>query len=147
MSDELEEKEEKIEIKKGDSKEFLSSLEDVKKTMIKREEYDKIIKENNELKKALLNGFTIKDEPQKTASELKKEYQEKVRNLTNLEGMKLGLQLRDAVIREGGKDPFLAPDQTDSSKAEFIAETLKQIIEDSDGDPGVFQALFNKSIS
>ena len=64
--------------------------------------------------------------------------------MNNLEYAKTALALRDQIMKEGGKDPFLpygldvSPTKADMEAAEEVVEALESCIEVADGDADVF---------
>lgn len=79
---------------------------------------------------------------------------------TNLEYWKTQLELRDATIREYGRDPWvtgsfgtLAPgmtlpdNPTEPEAMKRMADTIKAIIEESDGDPAKFNFLLSSAVA
>lgn len=129
---------------------LLEDITEVKKNMVSREEYDRLSKDNAKLKHALLTGVTEKVvEPLKSAKELKKDYADSIKSgVTNAQGFETALKLREAVINETGNDPFMTEALTkiDPNFGERVAEGLGQILEQSEGDPTMFNAILSRNL-
>ena len=139
---------EKQELETADD--LLKDISDVKKNMVSKEEYDRVLKDNQKYKHALLTGVTeVVVEPPKPASELKKEYAESIKNgVSNAKGFETALKLREAVINETGNDPFMTEALTkiDPNFGERVAEQLSGILEQSEGDPTMFNAILSRNL-
>lgn len=117
-----------------------------------------------ELTDMVLNGTSTETEEKpevevcETRKELYKKYRENKFN-SNLEYWENFLNLRDATIREYGKDPCVTGNygrdangnvvEPEYGEAEGIAEQLdliKQIIEESEGDPRVFDLKMKAAV-
>lgn len=74
------------------------------------------------------------------------------KDLSNLDYCTKALQLRDALINQGENDPFLPigekiqPTEDDIRCANKVAEGLKKMIEDSEGSPEAFDALYQSRV-
>lgn len=140
--------------------ELAKALEDVRRNSVSKEEYERLQTENRDLITQILNGEGGSGNGQATPPEtvdiisLKEElYGPRSQNLSNLEVVTKTLQLRDAVIKESGKDPFLPfgakiqPTSEDVEKAQRVADILAECVEQADGDSGVFTALLQSRIN
>ena len=71
-------------------------------------------------------------------------YTDDVQQLTDLEMITKTLQLRQAIIDEGGVDPFVpqgnkfVAEDSDYATAEKVADVLQQCVDYADGDNAVF---------
>ncbi len=138
-----------------DASTYIDNLKSLKESTVDKREYQKIVEENKRLSIALLNGETISPEKKESDSspsidELKENFRKE--NQTNLEFWKNTIQLRDALIENGDPDPFLpkgheliATDD-DKVKANRVAEVVKNLIDESEGSPEVFNALLQKTL-
>jgi hypothetical protein len=129
---------------------LISDIADVKKNMVPREEYERLSQDNAKLRHALLTGVTEKVvEPLKSAAELKKEYAEAIKaGVTNVKGFETALKLREAVINETGKDPFMteALMRIDPDFGERVAGALADMVDKSDGNPQMFNAFMSQNL-
>ena len=152
-----EEKKELQEKGPQNAEEYLKALKELKEKSVDKDDYDKVVADNAALIKALAEGDT--SHAQTAEPENKpdvKELREKLRTsgekeLPNAEFVATALKLREAVIAEGGIDPFLPqgvktkPTLVDIQGADRVAEGLKKCLEDAtDPETGkVDNDLFN----
>ena len=122
----------------------ISEIQKLKENSVSKDEYAKLKKENARLMKTLVEGGQISDPtPKKSIPDMRKELFEN-EHLTNLEYCKRALELREAVMAEGGNDPFLpygekiSPTQEDIDAAERVATVMKNAIEYANGDSQLF---------
>lgn len=127
---------------------------------------DQFQRDKEMTERVLAGGYQKKEEQKEvevlpTREECLKPYLEN-KATTNLEYWKNLLALRDATIREKGRDPFvtgsygeMAPGQQPPSKTQYIqeseamnemVETIKGFIEEADGDPSKFNYLMSSAI-
>lgn len=132
---------------------YVQAIQELKANSVPKEQYAKLKDENSKLLKSLINGETIEADslPEKTdITQLRKELFNGDAQLTNLEFVSKALELRDAIIEQGGTDPFLPvghkiiPDNNDIESANRVATILKDCIELADGDSGVFTAELSR---
>lgn len=131
-----------------DGCDYIEALKEMKKNSVSREAFEKVKKENKQLLDALVQGkeIEIKKEEKADIGQLRKELYNSDKQLSNLEYISKTLQLRDALIASGERDPFLpygekvtiTADQIE--KAEAVATVLKECVEFADGDSGIFSA-------
>lgn len=129
----------------GMEQDYLDTIQDLKKNTVSREVYDKQIEENRKLLNALVSGAPLKPEKaveMRSADEVRKELFGK--DHTNLRYAELSLELRDAVMAEGGEDPFvpqgkkIKATREDRETADMVAAGLRHCIEYANGDSAVF---------
>ena len=129
---------------------FITEVKEVKDTMVSKEELEAMKAERDKLKHALLTGVTnIDSEPLKSAEDLRKDYAGAIKaGVPNLRGFETALKLRQAVINETDKDPFMseALDRIDPNFGERVAEGIQSMIEECDNRPEVFTALLSKNL-
>lgn len=121
-----------------------ASLEEALKA--KGAEYEKVVADNTALIQSMLNGDTPKTEEETPVDidKLRKELFDVDNPLSNLEYVTKAIELRDALIANGERDPFLpygqniSPTEEDIRKANNAAEVFKHCIEYADGDSEVF---------
>lgn len=135
---------------KEKAQDFINEVKDIKDKMIPKEEYQKLVEERDKLKHALLTGVVEKDdEPIKSVDELRKDYSEIIKaGSNNLKGFETALKLREAVINETGKDPFMteALQRIDPAFGERVAESMQDIVEKSDNSPNMFNAILSQNL-
>ena len=137
------------------------ALKEARENSVPKAEFEKLKKENERLVSEVINGGDgagngqqeVPPEEADIEALREKLYGPKSSDLNNLEFWKLTLELRDAVIKKDGIDPFLPhganikPTEFDAERAEAVAEVIKQCIEEADGDSGVFTALLQSKIN
>lgn len=130
-----------------DNTDYIEALKEMKENTVSKEAYEQLKSENKKLLQSLINGETIDvatatDAPD--VAQLRKELFDADGHLSNLEYATKALQLRDALIAAGERDPFLphghhySQDDDDDAAAERVAQVLKNCIEYADGDSAVF---------
>ena len=137
------------------------ALKEARENSVPREQYDKVVKEKEDLVSEIINGGGSagngqqETPPQEADIEALREklYGPKGSELNNLEFWKYTLELRDAVIKRDGVDPFLPhganikPTEFDAERANAVAKVVKECIDEADGDSGVFTALLQSKIN
>lgn len=132
----------------NENQKYLDAIAELKKNSVPRAEYDKIRDENTMLLNSIVSGKAIEtasaEEANKpTIEELRKKYF-KLEGHPNLDCVQTVLDIRDATIEQGDKDPFLAfgqkiaPNEEDINKANNVAKVLRECIEYADGDDQLF---------
>ena len=129
---------------------YIDQIKKLKENSVSKDDYDKLRADNKKLIDALANGTQLegKVEPKIDAVEninnLRKKLFSKGSNLNNLEYCKTAVELRDALIETGDKDPFLPfghnviATDSDHETAERVASIMKDCIEYADGDSDIF---------
>lgn len=129
---------------------FVRQIKELKSNMVQKTEYEKILAERDRLKEAMLKGVKVTEAEQpKTLAEERKAYAEAIKDgVTNVQGFEAALRLRDAAIRETGKDPFMteALDRIDPDFGERVAEAMSALVEQSEGNPEMFNALLSSAM-
>ena len=124
---------------------YLSAIKDLKQNSVDRSEYEKLKAENKKLLDSIVNGQTVEVESQPQFRDVN-EIREELFNHehTNLDYVKLMLELRSTLIAKGERDPFLpygtqiAPTAEDELKAEKAAQIYQECIDYAEGDPKLF---------
>lgn len=129
-----------------DDVDYVEIIQQMKQTTVSKDKYDRLAEDNKKLMKALANGEQIEAEPPKgpDVDALRKDLFNVDSQHTNLEFITKSLELRQALIDAGEKDPFLpwgqkiTPDESDIATAERVADVLQQCVDYADGDNLVF---------
>lgn len=132
-----------------DGVDYIKVINDLKKTTVSKDQYNKLKEENERLLDSLINGDSIhvdKDKPVDINDLRKTLFNDTGKTMTNLEYVSTALKLRSALIAAGEKDPFLphgdkvsiTPDQIDA--AEQAAQVFQECVNFADGDSGIFTA-------
>ena len=126
---------------------YIAKITELKQNTVSKAEYEKLYNEHKKAVDALVNGGQLSPEEKEVPVDkdaLRKELYCDNPNLTNLEYWKKTLQLRKAIMDEGGNDPFLpygskiAPTAEDVEKAERVAQTVQECIDYADSDSHIF---------
>lgn len=129
----------------NDSIDYIEALKEMKQNSVSKADYDKIKEENKRLLKSLVNGETVQQTVEPVdVNKLRAELYDSDESYSNLEYITKTLQLRDAIIENGGPDPFLpvgqriSPTNEDIATANHVAEIFKECVEYANGDNAVF---------
>lgn len=140
---------ENIEAVENENLNYIETIKQLKQTTVPRTELEKLQAENQKLLSTLLEGGELEaaaTTPQKRSSdEIRKElFSDNAENMSNLELAQKAIELREAILDEGGIDPFvpqghkILAEDSDFAAAEKVAEALKSCIEYANGDSEVF---------
>lgn len=136
----------------GTDTDYVQAINELKANTVSKTEYSKLRAENKKLLDALVNGQQIdlpKEEPV-DVNELRKKLFNKDANLTNLEYVDTALKLRNALIEQGERDPFLPVGDRVNETAEMydiaqrVADGLQECVDFADGDSGIFTAQLQR---
>ena len=144
---------------------IIETINEMKRNMVSKEEYDKVVTERDEAYKAMLEGRELDipgqnndsyEENEKRIKALKEDlYGNKIEDssMTNLEFIQKTLELRDLEIEQGRDDPFLAnyrkgvnATDEDYEHAERIANILKEMVDDCEGSPEAFRTIYQARV-
>ena len=129
---------------------YIEQIKKLKESSVSKDDYNKLKADNKKLIDALANGTQLegKVEPKVSAvdkiNELRTKLFSKGSNLNNLDYCKTAVELRDALIENGNRDPFLPfghnviATESDIESAERVATVMKECIDYADGDSDVF---------
>ena len=127
---------------------YISAINEIKANSVDKAAYDKLKQENKQLIDALVNGGQVDVSAQSQPidiEQLRKElFSPNSQELSNLDYITKALQLRNALIENGEKDPFLPygknimPDEDDMKKANQAAEVLQECVDIAKGNNDAF---------
>lgn len=125
---------------------YIAAIEELKNSTVSKEEYQKLRDENKKLLQSLIRGDQITPETETTPDikVLRAKLFSEDSDLSNLDYAATALELRQALIDAGEKDPFLpwgkniSPTVEDIDAAERVAAVLNDCIEYANGDSAVF---------
>lgn len=127
------------------TQDYLEAIQSLKQNSVDRSEYEKLKAENKKLINAVVNGQSVDVENQpkhRDADTIRDELFNSEHS--NLDYIKLALELRSTLIAEGKPDPFLpmgsqiSPTAEDVQKAEKVAAVYQECIDYADGDSKLF---------
>lgn len=124
---------------------YIDELNKVKSTMVDKNKYDNLVAENKKLANALANGISIEPEIKESVDIEALEKDLHKRQPNDLVFFTKALKLRDARLALNENDDiFVSPaddvDESDYIAAQNFADAIKEAIDDSNGDPRVFEA-------
>lgn len=140
-------------VEEMNNEQYIAAIEELKASTVSRDAYNKLRTENKQLLDALVSGQEIPTPatPKPTIAEMRnKLFGEQ--ELSNLEYAKTAVELRDALLEAGERDPFLpygdkvAVTSQHIENAEKVATALKEMIDFADGDSGIFTAEYQRRV-
>ena len=145
------EENENVTVVEDNTTDYIEQIKKLKESSVSKDDYEKLRADNKRLIDALANGTKIPGvvEPKIDAVEKINECRKKLfskgnNNLSNLEYCDTALQLRDALIEKGERDPFLPfghnviATDSDIETANRVATVMKECIDYADGDSDIF---------
>lgn len=126
---------------------YIEAIKQIKENTVDKSQYIKLKEENKRLLTSLVNGETLSAENVAQPVDVKKlraELYGSDNDYSNLEYWTKTLQLRDAILEQGGVDPFvpfgknITPTQEDIDTAERVSQIVQECIDYADGDSSVF---------
>lgn len=126
---------------------YIQIIQDLKGNTVSKDKYNRLAEENKRLMTALANGEKVEVEaPEKPDIDILRAelYTDNVQKLSDIQMIQKTLELRKAIMDEGGDDPFVPHgrkvviEQSDYDTAERVADVLQQCIDYADGDNAVF---------
>lgn len=141
---------ENVNVVEDNSTDYIAEIQRLKESSVSKDDYNKLKADNKRLIEALANGTKTEDVvvPKVSAVEninnLRKKLFSKESNLNNLEYCQAAVELRDALIEKGERDPFLPfghnviATESDIESANRVATVMKECIDYADGDSDIF---------
>ena len=142
--------EENVVTVEDNTNDYIDQIKKLKENSVSKDDYDKLRLDNKRLIDALANGTQVEGvvEPKVNAVEkinnLRSKLFGKGSNLDNLEYCKTAIELRDALIENGERDPFLpfghnvVATDSDHETSERVANVMRECIDYADGDSDIF---------
>ena len=145
----LPEENENVAVVEDNTNDYIDQIKKLKENSVSKEDYDKLRLDNKRLIDALANGTQMDVVEPKVSTvekinELRKKLFGKGTNLNNLEYCDTALQLREALIEKGERDPFLPfghnvlATESDIESANRVATVMRECIDYADGDSDIF---------
>ena len=132
----------------GNETDYIAEIQKLKANTVSIDDYNRLKADNKKLINALATGETLgstePSNPEKNINDLRNKLLKNGSNLNNLEYVQTAVELRDALIAQGQKDPFLPygegvlPTAEDVECANRVANIYKECIDYADGDPDIF---------
>ena len=127
------------------TQDYIAAINELKQNSVDRSQYDALKAENKKLLNSIVNGQTVEVESKPQYRDVA-EIREELFNHehSNLDYIKLALELRSTLIAKGEPDPFLpvgkqiSPTREDEEIAEKCAQIYQECVDYADGDSAVF---------
>jgi hypothetical protein len=136
-----------------DNSVYIQTIQELKENSVDRKIYDKLKGERDMLIKSLANGdvlATAENGKVRSLADCKADFLTKT--TSQCEYIEKVLALRDAAMREGHSDPFVAeghhvkPTAYDYQRAQEIADIYRECLDYAEGDDQVFMNEINRRI-
>lgn len=134
------------------TQDYIDAIKNLKQNSVDRSKYDELRAENKRLLQAVVNGQPVEAQAQEHEADINELRQALTKEQTNLEYITNALKLREAVINQGGEDPFVpvgskyTPTAADYERANRVATVLQEMVDESDGDPQVFLNEYQRRV-
>ena len=133
---------------KGIEEDYIEQIKNLKQNSVPKETFEALEAEHKRLIGELVNGQgpVLETEAIPDLNKMRRELFDPEKQYSNLEYCRRVLDLRNAIIKSGGLDPFLpsgpniSPTANDEEAAQRVADVLEQCLEAADGDNGIFTA-------
>lgn len=144
------EEEENVVTVEDNTNDYIAQIKNLKENSVSKDDYNKLKADNKKLIDALANGTQVEGvvEPKVSTVEninnLRTKLFGKGNDLNNLEYCKTAVELRDALIEKGERDPFLpfghdvVATDSDYESANRVSTIIKECIDYADGDSNIF---------
>lgn len=128
-------------------------LRELKANYVPKEQLEQALAERNRYFKMATTNYQEEkpvDKKPVDLNELRKNLFSDSENKSNLDYARQALELRSAIMEKGGVDPFIPQGRkitattADRYAAQRVADGLEYCIEQADGDPDAFMAMFKK---
>ena len=134
------------------TQDYIDAIKTLKQNSVDRSKYDELRAENKRLLQAVVNGQPGEEQVEEKPVDLNELRRALTKEQTNLEYITNALKLREAVINQGGEDPFVpvgskyTPTAADYERANRVATVLQEMVDEADGDPQVFLNEYQRRV-
>lgn len=140
---------------------YIEAIKEMKQNTVPKSDYAKLKEENKRLLDSIINGAELPEDMKQSKEKqttdiqaLRNElYGNKNNEMTNLEYIQKTLELRNAIIEQGGDDPFVDkghnvnPTREDYETAEMVAQIYQECLDYANGDSQLFtQELMRRTV-
>lgn len=149
----MNENEKNLTTEETEENDYIQAINELKANTVDKAQYEKIKAENKKLLDSLVSGQipdVAKPVEKPDVNELRRKLFNTDNNPSNLEYIDNLLKLRNALIDEGQRDPFLPIGEkvevtVDTvNKAEMVASALQDCVDYAEGDSGIFTAQLQR---
>lgn len=134
------------------TQDYIETIKTLKQNSVDRSKYDALRAENKRLLQAVINGQPGEVKVEQRPADINELKLALTKEQTNLDYITNALKLREAVLKEGGEDPFVpvgskyTPTAADYEKANRVATVLQEMVDEADGDPQVFLNEYQRRV-
>lgn len=129
---------------------YVAAIQELQNNTVSKTQYEKLRSENKKLLDALVNGEHVElpKEEKADVNELRRKLF--TQDLSNYDYVDTALKLRNALIENGERDPFLpCGDKVQETaemyeKSQAVADGLQYCIDFAEGDSGIFTAQLQR---
>ena len=132
---------------------YLDQIKELKSNSVSKQQYDKLMEENRNLLKSLVEGNTVSstddEEPSRSMEDILKDFNS---DASNLDHIKAVMELHEKHKEQGINDfvPMghnITPTDDDIEDAQKVEDFLNSLIESADGNPDVFNMEYQKRVT
>lgn len=149
MSEEIKEQD----LEQDDTNMYLEQIKEMKANSVSKQQYDKVLEENRNLLKSLVEGQTVSStedevQPSRDIQEILTDFNN---DTSNLDHIKLVMELHNKRLEQGINDfvPLghnIQPTDEDLASAKEVEDFLNDLIATADGDPVVFNNEYQRRV-
>lgn len=135
-----------------DNTDYIEAIQTLKQNSVDRSKYEELRAENKRLLQAVVNGQPAEEQVEVAKPDISELRKALTKEQTNLEYVTAALKLREAVIADGGEDPFVpvgskyTPTAADYERANRVATVLQEMVDEADGDPQIFLNEYQRRV-
>lgn len=131
---------------------YLDEIANLKQTTVSKEDYNKLLNENRNLLKSIVEGktqdTTVEEQPSRDINDILNDFNG---DSTNLDHIKAVLELHDKRLEQGINDfvPMghnISPTDEDIEDAQQVYDFLQDLVKTADGNADVFNNEYQRRV-
>lgn len=131
---------------------YLDEINNLKANTVSKEDYNKLLNENRNLLKSIVEGktqdTTVEEQPSRDINDILKDFNS---DSTNLDHIKRVLELHDKRLEQGYNDfvPMghnISPTDEDIEDAQQVYDFLQDLVKTADGNADVFNNEYQRRV-
>lgn len=131
---------------------YLDEINNLKANSVSKEEYNKLLNENRNLLKSIVEGktqdTTVEEQPSRDIKDILNDFND---DSTNLDHIKAVLELHDKRLEQGYNDfvPMghnISPTDEDIEDAQNVYDFLQDLVKTADGNADVFNNEYQRRV-
>lgn len=131
---------------------YLDEIANLKQTTVSKEDYNKLLNENRNLLKSIVEGktqdTTVEEQPSRDIKDILGDFNS---DSTNLDHIKAVLELHDKRLEQGYNDfvPMghnISPTDEDIEDAQNVYDFLQDLVKTADGNADVFNNEYQRRV-